>query len=117
MVAAVARFLLLTRIHVDTFLLTNVGAIWPRPGVDGGLTRIGEGTVSEVTCIAPVITPFRMAIVASTYNGALNISLNYRTCLVSQEKARAFLDLYVSELLSGGTAGETETGTLIAAGG
>lgn len=113
-IRAVARILLLTQIHVDSILLTNLGSIWPRADIEGGQTRLGPALVSEVSAIAPVITPFRMSLLASMYNGALNITLSYKTCLISQEKARAFLDLFVEELLSDDTIKGSTTGALTA---
>ena len=100
LVRAIARLVVLTRIYTDTILLTNVGTVWPRPHGEEGRTRLGRAIISEMTGIGPVISPFRMALVASVYNGALDLSLAYRTCLVSGEKARSFLDLYVEELFS-----------------
>ena len=47
----------------------------------------------------------------------MNISLSYRTCLVSEGKARAFLDMYFGELLSDENVDTATMGTYIAAGG
>jgi len=114
---AVARLFLLTGVHVDSILLTNLGSIWSRPETDGARASLGKAAISEVSCIAPVITPFRMSLLASTYNGALNISLSYRTCLVSGGKARAFLDMYFGELLSDENVDAATMGTFTVAGG
>ncbi len=110
----VARTLLVTGVYVDSILLTNVGVIWPRPRGEEGQTRLGKSAISEITCIAPVLTPFRMGIVVSAYNGALSISLAYRTCLVSREKARAFLDLYLNEILIDDPVDRATAGSLTA---
>jgi NRPS condensation-like uncharacterized protein len=96
---AVGRLLLLTKVCVDSVLLTNLGSIWaPSAGRAVGKTRVGDATVYDVTIATPVITPFRMGIAVATYNAALSICLSYRTCLVSTEKARAFLALYIEEI-------------------
>lgn len=97
---ALARIFVLTRIYVDSILLTNLGLIWPWPYRDEGQTKLGNAVLTAITGAVPVIAPFRMGLLATTYNGTLDISLTYRTCLVSVEKAQAFLDLYVEQLLS-----------------
>ena len=95
----IGRLLLRTRLFVDSILVTNVGPIWLTPRSSAGRqTSIGDATIHEVTGVTPVVTPFRMGIYAGIYNEALNIALTYRTSLVSEEKAQAFLDLYIEDI-------------------
>jgi hypothetical protein len=92
----IGRLLLGTRLFVDSVLVTNVGPIWLTPPSSAGRqTSMGDATIQEVTGVTPVITPFRMGIYAGIYNEALNIALTYKTSLVSEEKAQAFLDQYL----------------------
>jgi NRPS condensation-like uncharacterized protein len=93
------RFLMSTRIYVDTILITNVGVIWPKPGSEEPAVRnIGNAKILNVTGSAPVVTPMGLSIAAGTYNKNLNFSLTYRPALFSEEKAQMFLDLYVEEI-------------------
>jgi NRPS condensation-like uncharacterized protein len=93
------RFLISTRIYVDTILITNVGVIWPKPGSEEPAIRnIGNAKILNVTGSAPVVTPMGLSIAAGTYNKNLNFSLTYRPALFSEEKAKMFLDLYVEEI-------------------
>jgi NRPS condensation-like uncharacterized protein len=96
---AVGRLLLLSRVHVDSVLVTNLGRLWPKLACRGvGRTRVGDAIVYDVTIATPVITPFRMAIAAAIHSESLNISLSYRPCLVSSGSAQAFLSLYLQEI-------------------
>ncbi len=96
---AIAKFFMITRVYVDTILLTNLGLIWPRAsGAEGGETKIGGARIITVDCVVPVVTPMGMGIYVGTYNKNLNVSLTYRTSFFSKEKAQRFLDLYVEEI-------------------
>lgn len=96
---AIAKFFMLTRVYLDTILLTNLGLIWPKAsGAEGGETKIGGAKIITVDCVVPVVTPMGMGIYVGTYNENLNVSLTYRTSFFSKEKAQMFLDLYVEEI-------------------
>lgn len=93
------RFLIITRIYVDTILVTNVGFIWPKPGSEeAAVSNMGDARILNVTGSAPVVSPMGLSIAAGTYNKNLNFSLTYRPALFSDEKARGFLALYVEEI-------------------
>jgi len=96
---AVAKFLIFTRIYVDTVYLTNLGLIWPRAsGAEGGEAKIGGAKIINITSTVPVVTRMGMGIRLATYNRNLDISLTYKTSHFSKEKAQMFLDLYVEEI-------------------
>jgi NRPS condensation-like uncharacterized protein len=96
---AIAKFFMITRIYVDTILLTNLGVIWPKKSdAEGGETKIGDAEIITVNCVVPVVTPMGMGIYVGTYNKKLNVCLAYRTSSFSKEKAQRFLDLYVEEI-------------------
>jgi NRPS condensation-like uncharacterized protein len=98
-IKAIAKLFMLTRIYVDTVLLTNLGLIWPKEsGTEGGETKIGGAEIITVDCVVPVVTPMGMGIYVGTYNKNLNVCLTYRTSFFSKEKAQMFLDLYVEEI-------------------
>ena len=93
------RFLITTRIYVDTILVTNVGFIWPKPGSEeAAVSTMGDARILNVTGSAPVVSPMGLSIAAGTYNKDLNFSLTYRPAFFSEEKARMFLALYVEEI-------------------
>jgi len=95
----ISRFLIITRIYVDTILVTNVGFIWPKLGSEEPAVRnIGNAKILNVTGSAPVVTPMGLSIAAGIYNKHLNFSLTYRPALFSEEKAKMFLDLYIEEI-------------------
>jgi NRPS condensation-like uncharacterized protein len=94
-----ARFLMITRTYVDTIIITNLGFIWPKSGSEeAAVCNMGNAKILNVTGLAPVITPMGLSIATCTYNRKLNLSLTYRPALLSEEKARMFLDLYVEEI-------------------
>ena len=96
---AMCRLLITTRTYVDTILVTNVGYIWPSPGSEeAALTTMGDARIVNVTGSAPVVSPMGLSIAAGTYNRKLNFSLTYRPALFSQQKAEAFLALYLEEI-------------------
>jgi len=95
----ISRFLIITRIYVDTILVTNVGFIWPKSGSgEPAVSNIGNARIINVTGSAPVVTPMGLSIMVVTYNRNLNLCLSYRPALFSEEKAKMFLDLYVEEI-------------------
>ena len=94
-----ARFLMITRTYVDTILITNLGFIWPKSrSGEAAVCNMGNAKIVNVIGSAPVVTPMGISVATCTYNGNLNISLTYRPALLSKEKARMFLDLYVEEI-------------------
>jgi NRPS condensation-like uncharacterized protein len=94
-----ARFLIVTRIYVDTILVTNVGVAWAKAGSgEPAVTSMGHARVLNVTGSAPVVTPMGVSITTCTYGKNLNISLTYRSAMLSREKAEMFLDLYAEEV-------------------
>jgi NRPS condensation-like uncharacterized protein len=98
---AVARFLLATRLYLDSILVTNVGLIWPEgigPGKGGA--RIGGAAIASVVVIPPVVSPMGISLSAGTYNGHLHVALTYKTSQLSYAQARLFLNLYLHEMRS-----------------
>jgi len=94
-----ARFLMVTRTYVDTILITNLGFIWPKSGSgEAAVCNMGNAKIVNVIGSAPVVTPMGLSIATCTYDRNLNLSLTYRPALLSEEKARMFLDLYVEEI-------------------
>ncbi len=95
----VCRFLMITRTYVDTIVLTNVGSVWSEPrSEEAAVSEMGKARILNVIGSAPVVSPMGLSIAASTYNRNLNLSLTYRPAFFSEEKARAFLDLYTDEI-------------------
>ena len=93
------RYLMISRTHVDSILVTNPGVIWPQIGAEEPAVRnIGSSKIINVTGSAPVVTPMGLSICAGVYNKNLNFSLTYRPALFSKGKARMFLDMYVQEI-------------------
>jgi len=95
----IARLFIITRIYVDTIIVTNVGFIWPKSGSgEPAVSNMGNARIVNVSVSAPVVTPMGLSITVVTYNRNLNLCLSYRSALFSEEKAQMFLDLYVEEL-------------------
>ncbi|MDY6853305.1 MAG: condensation domain-containing protein [Thermodesulfobacteriota bacterium] len=93
------RYLMISRTHVDSILVTNPGVIWPQIGAEEPAVRnIGSSKIINVTGSAPVVTPMGLSICAGVYNKNLNFSLTYRPALFSKDKAQMFLDMYVQEI-------------------
>jgi NRPS condensation-like uncharacterized protein len=93
------RYLMISRTHVDSILVTNPGVIWPKIGAEEpALKNIGSSKIVNVTGSAPVVTPMGLSICAGVYNKNLNLSLTYRPALFSKDKAQMFLDMYVKEV-------------------
>ena len=98
-VREMARFLMITRIYVDTILITNVGFAWSKTGSkEPAVSNMGNAKVLNVSGSAPVVTPMGVSIATCTYDKNLNLSLTYRPALLSKDKARMFLDLYAEEI-------------------
>jgi NRPS condensation-like uncharacterized protein len=94
-----ARFLMITRMYVDSILITNVGFVWSKAGSrEPAVSSMGNARVLNVSGLAPVVTPMGVSVVACTYSRNLNLSLTYRPALLSEEMARRFLGLYVEEI-------------------
>ena len=94
-----ARFLIVTRIYVDTILITNVGFAWSKPGSrEPAVTGMGSARVLNVSGSAPAVTPMGVGIAICTYDNNLNLSLTYRAALLSRDQAEMFLGLYVEEI-------------------
>jgi NRPS condensation-like uncharacterized protein len=95
----IARFLIVSRIYVDSILVTNVGFAWAKAGSrEPAVSSMGDARVLNVSGSAPVVTPMGVSIAICTYDRNLNLSLTYRPALLSKEKAKMFLDLYVEEI-------------------
>jgi len=95
------RFLMITRTYVDTIVLTNIGSVWSEPrSEEAAVKTMGDARILNVIGSAPVVSPMGLSIAAGTYNRNLNLSLTYRPAFFSEEKARAFLDLYTEEIRS-----------------
>ncbi len=96
---SIARFFILTRVYLDTVLLTNVGVIWPRAsGADGGESRMGNARIVDFRATAPVVTPMGMSLYTGTYNERVGITLAYKTALFSRNKAETFMSRYLDEI-------------------
>jgi NRPS condensation-like uncharacterized protein len=92
---AVGTLLIVTRIYVDTTLLTNVGRV--RLG-DGKEPMLGDARITDIVGVTPVVTPWGMSLVTAVFNGRLQVCLTYRPTRFSDETARRFLDLYAEEI-------------------
>ena len=94
-----ARFLIVTRTYVDTIIITNVGFAWADAGSrEPAVSSMGDAKVLNVSGSAPVVTPMGVSIATCTYDRNLNLSLTYRPALLSEDKAKMFLDLYAEEV-------------------
>lgn len=89
------RFLIITRIYIDTTLVSNVGVIWPE---EWGELRIGSANIVRIDVVPPLVSPMGLALGTYTYEGRLQVCLGYRTGLFSKEKAQSFLDSYLEEI-------------------
>jgi len=95
------RFLMITRIYVDTILITNLGLTWSKVGSEEpAVTGIGNSRIVNITGSTAVVTPVGFSICMGIYNKNLTISVAYRPALFSKEKMQMFLDLYVEEIKS-----------------
>ncbi len=92
-----AKAIMVTRVYVDTTILSNLGVVWRDAR---GELRMGDCRIVDVRLIMPAVTPMGLCLGASTYNGRMCISLSYRTGMFSGEKAREFLDMYIDEIRS-----------------
>ena len=92
---AIVKFLMITRIYLDTVLLTNLGLIWRM-----GNAWMGDARITSVAAIPPVVSPMGISLSAGIYNGRLYIVLASKASYFSQEQARMFLNLYLHEIRS-----------------
>ncbi len=92
---AMCRFLMITRIYVDTTFVSNVGVVWPE---EWGELRIGSAKIVNMETAPPLVTPMGLSLGTYTYSGRLQVCLGYRTGLFSREKAQSFLDSYLEEI-------------------
>ncbi|MDM7999058.1 MAG: hypothetical protein QUS33_03410 [Dehalococcoidia bacterium] len=94
----VADFLMVTRIYLDSILLTNLGVIWPKGivVVEGG--KLGDSRIASVVGIPPVVSPMGMSLCACTFEDHLYITLTYKSEQFSEAEAKSFLNLYLHEL-------------------
>jgi NRPS condensation-like uncharacterized protein len=101
MLREMARFLIITRTYVDTILITNLGSVWSKPGSKGAVVcSMGDAKIRNLSGLAPVVTPMGVSVVACTYGQNLNLCLTYRPALLSEERAKTFLDLYIEEIMN-----------------
>jgi len=92
---AIARFLILTRIYIDTVVLSNLGMIGPE---NGEKYSLGASRIVDMIIVMPVVTPQGLSILIYTYRNLLYVSIAYKASLFSKEKAQMFLDSYLAEL-------------------
>ncbi len=92
---AIVKFLMTTRVYLDTVLLTNLGLIWRM-----GNAWMGDARITGVAAIPPVVSPMGISLSAGMYNGRLYIVLASKASYFSQEQARMFLNLYLHEIRS-----------------
>ncbi len=93
----VGTLFIVTRVYIDTTLLTNVGRI--RLG-NGKEIRLGSARITDVCGVTPVVTPWGMSVVTGVFDSRLHLGLTYRSSCFSDEKARRFLELYLEEIRS-----------------
>lgn len=91
----ICRFLMITRIYVDTTFVSNVGVVRPE---EWGEIPMGNAKVVSIDTVWPLVTPMGLSVGTYTYNGRLHVCLGYRTGLFSREKAQSFLNLYLEEI-------------------
>jgi len=97
---AVANFLMVTRIYLDSILLTNVGLIWPKESASMEGAKIGDARITSVVGLPPVVSPMGISLCAGTYHDHLHIGLTYKSRHFSQAEAQLFLNLYLHEIRS-----------------
>ena len=96
----VARFLIATRVYLDSALLTNLGLIWPKETTPMEEVRMGNAKITGVLGLPPVVSPMGLSLCVGTYNGHLDVALVYRTSHFSRSDARVLLNLYLHEIRS-----------------
>ncbi len=95
----VCRLLIVSRIYVNTIIMTNIGVVWPKPNSEeAALTRLGDARILNFVGSAPVVTPMGLCICVNIYNRKLNVALTYREAMFSDEKAHEFLRMLVDEI-------------------
>lgn len=97
---AVARFLLATRVYLDTILVTNLGAIQPRGSASTEARNMGIAAITSVLVLPPVVSPMGISLSACTYNDHLHVALAYKTSHFSHAEAQLLLSLFLHEMRS-----------------
>lgn len=96
----IAKLIWITRIYVDTVVLTNLGLVWPRGIASAEETRIGDARVTDVTALPPIASPMGMGLGTCIYNKHLTVALVYKVSHFTKEQAKMFLDMYLAEIRS-----------------
>jgi NRPS condensation-like uncharacterized protein len=96
----VARFLLSTRVYLDSILVTNLGVIWPAASSPVEAGKMGNAGITSVVVLPPVVSAMGIGLSASTYNSHLHVALTYRTSHFSHAEARLLLNLFLHEVRS-----------------
>ena len=94
---AIAKFLIVTRVYLDTVVLTNLGPIDTNEGTGFSLD---SSKISSINIVGPIATPMGLIIIMYTYANKLYVSITYKTSLFSKDRIRKFLDTYLAELRS-----------------
>ncbi len=103
LIRALARFVMCTRVYVDTTVLTNLGAVWSEENAE---RRIGFAAIEDLHLIMPVVRPMSLLLGTLTYNHILNLCAGYSDAVFTKEDARQFLELYLEEIRHYARAGE-----------
>jgi NRPS condensation-like uncharacterized protein len=94
---AIAKFLILTRIYIDTVVVTNLGVMDTNEGTE---LNLNSSKISNIYIVGPTVTPMGLIIVMYTYANRLYVSISYNSSLFSKDCIRKFLDTYLIELRS-----------------
>jgi NRPS condensation-like uncharacterized protein len=94
-IRALARFVMCTRVYVDTTVLTNLGEVWSEEDAE---RRLGNAFVEDVHLIMPVVRPMSLMLGTLTYNNILNLCAGYSDAVFTGEDAKQFLELYLAEI-------------------
>ena len=94
-IRALARFIICTRVYVDTTVLTNLGMVWSEAGA---VRRLGSASIEDLHLILPVVRPMSLMLGTLTYNDVLNLCAGYSDAVFTGEDARQFLELYLAEI-------------------
>jgi len=96
-----ARFLLTTRLYLDSILLTNLGCIrLAGTASPNRSAHLGDAIIAGIVVVPPVVSPMGTSLSAGTYNEHLHVALTYKTSQFSHAHARLLLNLYLHELRS-----------------
>lgn len=102
-IRALARFIMCTRVYVDTTVLTNLGIVWSESDAE---RRLGSSTIEDVHLIMPVVRPMSLMLGTLTYNNILNLCAGYSDAVFTREDAKQFLELYLEEIRDYARVGE-----------